>query len=75
MLKTADLQILKEESTILKSLYHRNKNQHRRARWWKYLDILKREIVRIIDFSMKGDGEALEARMGTLRGVVGRSYV
>ncbi|KAL2830633.1 hypothetical protein BJY01DRAFT_227162 [Aspergillus pseudoustus] len=30
--------------SILHLIFHRNKNQHRRSKWWKWLSILKRTV-------------------------------
>ncbi|KAJ5658055.1 uncharacterized protein N7484_001704 [Penicillium longicatenatum] len=31
--------------TVLHLIYHRNKNQHQRAKWWKWLSTLKRTTL------------------------------
>jgi ribonuclease MRP protein subunit RMP1 len=38
---------------VLALAWHRNKNQHRRSRWWKELGILRRNLRRLVD-----DGQA-----------------
>ncbi|KAJ5902487.1 hypothetical protein N7495_003015 [Penicillium taxi] len=37
-----DQQELLEVHSILHLIYHRNKNQHQRTKWWKWLSMLKR---------------------------------
>ncbi|KAJ5099136.1 hypothetical protein N7532_006137 [Penicillium argentinense] len=37
-----DHQEIRAVYSILHLLYHRNKNQHQRAKWWKWLSMLKR---------------------------------
>jgi len=39
---------LEHEYGILRLIYHRNKNQHRVATWWKYLNSLKRYHTKLI---------------------------
>ncbi|KAJ5139102.1 uncharacterized protein N7515_003950 [Penicillium bovifimosum] len=34
--------------SVLHLIYHRNKNQHHRAKWWKWLSILKRATLNLI---------------------------
>lgn len=31
--------------SMLHLIFHRNKNQHRRTKWWKWLSILKRATL------------------------------
>ncbi|KAJ5394112.1 uncharacterized protein N7487_011753 [Penicillium crustosum] len=45
-----DKEILAVHST-LHLIFHRNKNQHRRTKWWKWLSILKRATL---DFARSG---------------------
>ncbi|ODQ80191.1 hypothetical protein BABINDRAFT_129684 [Babjeviella inositovora NRRL Y-12698] len=42
------LQQLQSEYGILHLIYHRNKNQHCNASWWKHLNILHRQLRKII---------------------------
>ncbi|KAJ5246937.1 hypothetical protein N7468_001920 [Penicillium chermesinum] len=37
-----DHQELRSVYSVLQLIYHRNKNQHIRAKWWKWLAVLKR---------------------------------
>ncbi|KAJ5107553.1 hypothetical protein N7456_004228 [Penicillium angulare] len=40
-----DAQEIAAVHSILHLVYHRNKNQHQRAKWWKWLAILKRSAA------------------------------
>lgn len=40
-----DTQEVFKVHSILHLIYHRNKNQHQRAKWWKWLAILKRTAL------------------------------
>lgn len=42
------LAALDHEYGIIRLIYHRNKNQHRVASWWKHLDSLKRYLTKLI---------------------------
>jgi ribonuclease MRP protein subunit RMP1 len=58
------LQIL----NILTLAYHRNKNQHRRSRWWKELSLLRRNLRRLLAESEKEkEKEGFEKRTRFLR--------
>ncbi|KAK6463959.1 hypothetical protein DFJ63DRAFT_56977 [Scheffersomyces coipomensis] len=46
------LQILSNEYNILHLIYFRSKNQHRQSIWWKYLNILHRQIRNIMKLSV-----------------------
>lgn len=43
------LQALNETLKITHLIYHHNKNQHRAAKWWKWLAMLKRTVTRVVD--------------------------
>jgi hypothetical protein len=45
---------LREVSRLLQLIYHRNKNQHRTQKWWKWLGILRRSISKLLEFEEKG---------------------
>lgn len=40
---------LHQEYRLLHLLYHRNKNQHRVAQWWKRLNMLKRNCGQVVE--------------------------
>lgn len=48
MLSATRLKNLENEFGILHLLYHRNHNQHRVAVWWRYLDMVRRGIRKIL---------------------------
>jgi ribonuclease MRP protein subunit RMP1 len=41
------LEALQSEVQIIHLLYHRNRNQHRQAKWWKYFSILHRRCMQL----------------------------
>jgi hypothetical protein len=41
---------LHEVSLLLTLIHHRNKNQHRTQKWWKWLCMLRRSMRRLLDF-------------------------
>jgi len=70
--RTELLQIL----SILSLAYHRNKNQHRRSRWWKELSLLRRNLRRLLDTdssSAGGKNAAPGHAVGRRRGAGKRS--
>jgi len=40
--------VLEADERILHLVYHRNKNQHRLAKWWKWLSMLKRSVANLL---------------------------
>jgi hypothetical protein len=44
-------------SIILSAAHHRNKNQHRIAKWWKSFCILRRNLDKLITELQKWEGE------------------
>lgn len=42
------LEELRNEYNLLHLIYHRNHNQHRQAHWWRYLNMLRRHIRKIL---------------------------
>ncbi|QLG73885.1 hypothetical protein HG535_0F03970 [Zygotorulaspora mrakii] len=44
---------LLQEFRLLHLLYHRNKNQHRVAHWWRYINILKRNCSEVLEVIQK----------------------
>ncbi|AAS54331.1 AGL160Wp [Eremothecium gossypii ATCC 10895] len=63
------LRSLQQELRVIHILYHRNKNQHRVATWWKQLNSLKRSVSQVVTVTSKPvRTEAdLEALAGLLR--------
>lgn len=39
---------LRNEYQLMQLMYHRNLNQHRQARWWRYFSILKRNVQKLL---------------------------
>lgn len=39
---------LRNEFQLMQLTYHRNLNQHRQARWWRYFSILKRNVQKLL---------------------------
>lgn len=39
---------LEADGRILHLLYHRNRNQHRLAKWWKWLSLLRRSVANLL---------------------------
>ncbi|KAK2767900.1 hypothetical protein FQN53_006440 [Emmonsiellopsis sp. PD_33] len=77
---------LKAIHTSLHLLYHRNKNQHRSTKWWKWLSMLRRataDLTREVERFEKDDDDDDEGvreivlrKMGYIRSfVVPRCYV
>ncbi|CDK25278.1 unnamed protein product [Kuraishia capsulata CBS 1993] len=56
LLNAEDLLVLRNERDILHLIYHRNKNQHRQAKWWSHLNILKRRLSKLL---VLFDGETI----------------
>lgn len=54
---------LQSTLNVLHLLYYRNKNQHRRGQFWKWLSILKRCLGQIIEELMAGAKSLLSARL------------
>ncbi|KAK9365592.1 hypothetical protein V1509DRAFT_632799 [Lipomyces kononenkoae] len=45
---TLDLPSLRNELEILHLIVHRNRNQHRQAKWWKYVNIIHRNLKNLV---------------------------
>lgn len=45
---------LKQVGQLLHLLFHRNKNQHHTQKWWKWLSILRRSIIKLLNYEGKG---------------------
>ncbi|KAK9374636.1 uncharacterized protein V1513DRAFT_445513 [Lipomyces chichibuensis] len=45
---TLDIPALRNELEILHLIVHRNKNQHRQAKWWKYVSIVHRNLKNLV---------------------------
>ncbi|KAJ5570356.1 uncharacterized protein N7459_009786 [Penicillium hispanicum] len=58
--------------SVLHLIYHRNKNQHRQAKWWRWLSLLKRTTLKL--GSLDTDTSAV-SRQHLARQVVPRCYL
>ncbi|KAK2761398.1 hypothetical protein FQN54_001920 [Arachnomyces sp. PD_36] len=57
---------LKDISSTLHLVYHRNKNQHSNSKWWKWLSLLKRSTLKLIIEAEELDSDidgAIESRI------------
>lgn len=52
---------VQEISNLLHLIHYRNKNQHRRAKWWKGFSMFRREVRRVLELSTP-EGEELERK-------------
>ena len=50
---------LQEVTKLLQLIFHRNKNQHHLAKWWKWLSMLKRCLLKL----PHENAEAVKARL------------
>ena len=59
-----DLRVqLRQKQDVICLLYHRNKNQHRQAKWWKWLSMLKRSTEKLIRELEQSDSVRSTARV------------
>ncbi|KAK6455496.1 uncharacterized protein RJT20DRAFT_3170 [Scheffersomyces xylosifermentans] len=52
LITQSQTELLTTEYNILHLLYHRGRNQHRITVWWKYLNILHRQVRKIVKLSI-----------------------
>ena len=55
---------LADVSDVLHLLFHRNKNQHRSAPWWKWLALLRRAVRKLLREHGQPDAAAAAAHLG-----------
>lgn len=48
ILSQQNVDSLRNEYQLMQLIYHRNLNQHRQARWWRYFNILKRNVLKLL---------------------------
>lgn len=48
---------LHQTSNLLHLIHYRNKNQHRRAKWWKDFSTFRREVRRVLELSIPASEE------------------
>lgn len=58
-LPRAQMDVLLQEQRLIALLFHRNKNQHRVARWWSQLSALKRAVRDVVDALQHMNGRNL----------------
>ncbi|KAN0073308.1 hypothetical protein V8E54_008528 [Elaphomyces granulatus] len=51
-----DLSKIRELYSTLHLIFHRNKNQHGNTRWWKWLSMLRRLVLRLL-LALESDGK------------------
>lgn len=62
-----DAPALRQSSKVLRLLFHRNKNQHRQAKWWKWFSMLKRSVGKLIVELEASDVTRQTARVNYMR--------
>ncbi|OXV11279.1 hypothetical protein Egran_00961 [Elaphomyces granulatus] len=72
-----DLSKIHELYSTLHLIFHRNKNQHGNTRWWKWLSMLRRLVLRLLlALESDGKGDKVAALANHLqRHLVPRCYV
>lgn len=45
---------LREVDRLLRLVYHRNKNQHRTQKWWKWVGMLRRAVGKVLILERSG---------------------
>lgn len=61
---------LRAISTSLHLLYHRNKNQHRQSKWWKWLTMLRRNVIKLSQELQKSQRDQCTARINYFKNVL-----
>lgn len=61
---------LQAATHTLHLLYHRNKNQHRHSKWWKWFSMLKRCVSRLLHEVQIKDNARAQARVKHMYQVV-----
>lgn len=64
------LEALQEASKLIYLLYHRNKNQHRHALWWKWLSMLQRSVAKLRRALERGNDEQASTRITHIHNVL-----
>ncbi|KAK9380330.1 uncharacterized protein V2V93DRAFT_254740 [Kockiozyma suomiensis] len=57
-----DIPVLKNEYEILHLIVHRNNNQHRQAKWWKYVGVVHRNVRKLINIRQPRPAGNIESR-------------
>ena len=64
------LDALQKASKLVHLLYHRNKNQHHHALWWKWLSMLQRSVAKLTRALEKSKDEQATTRMRHMNDVL-----
>lgn len=70
MEREVKLGALQEASKLIHLLYHRNKNQHHHALWWKWLSMLQRSVAKLTRALEEKRCEQATTRMKHMRDVL-----
>lgn len=62
--------ILEIDARMLHLTYHRNKNQHRLAKWWKWLSMLRRCVAKLLLDLQSDDGLRASLRAEYMREIL-----
>ena len=57
-----ELPSIQKVTDNLRLLYHRNKNQHRRGKWWKWLAMLRRCLIKLLGEMIRDETASVAAR-------------
>lgn len=49
---------------LIAQIWHRNKNQHRGQKWWKWVAVLKRAVRDLVELTVVGERNMLNGRGG-----------
>ncbi|ODQ76103.1 hypothetical protein LIPSTDRAFT_41460, partial [Lipomyces starkeyi NRRL Y-11557] len=63
---------LRNELEVLHLIVHRNKNQHRQAKWWKYVSIVHRNLKNLVSVPQKRQKEEAKFEKEVVRYLVYR---
>ncbi|MCJ1260226.1 hypothetical protein MMC22_000085 [Lobaria immixta] len=69
---TSEVLIIRLQATskLLQLLHHRNKNQHRHAKWWKWLAMLKRCVNKLIQELKASDQTTANFRTSYMKNIL-----
>lgn len=61
---------MEQISNLLHLTFHRNKNQHRQARWWKWFAMLRRTVNKLLLEQKMADRTRIIARLDYMREII-----
>lgn len=64
------LEALQGASKLIHLVYHRNKNQHHHALWWKWLSMLQRSVAKVSRALEAGNDEQASTRIKHMKHVL-----